>query len=304
MIRSAKPWMAAKLWMALWAAAWLLQAPAQAQERAAAAERGEYLVRVAGGCRCHTDQKNNGAALAGRRSIKTPFGTLYGTNLTPDGKTGLGKWSEADFIRAMTEGLDPQGSHLFPVFPYPSFTRMARTDLQDIWAYLGTVTPVEQPNREHDLWGPFRWRFPLGFWKRLFFTPGSFRPEPARSPEWNRGAYLARAVAHCAECHTPRNLMGGLKQDWAYAGSSDGPEGELAPNITPDEATGIGSWREVDLVWFFQTGFKPDGDDVQGLMSELIEYGYQFMRESDMKAIYAYLRSLPPISNRLTKKKE
>ena len=242
--------------------------------------------------------------LAGRRSIKTPFGTLYGTNLTPDRKTGLGQWSEADFIRAMTEGLDPHGSHLFPVFPYPSFTRMARTDLQDIWAYLGTVTPVEQPNLEHGLWGPFGWRFPLGFWKRLFFTPGSFRPEPARSPEWNRGAYLVRAVAHCAECHTPRNLMGGLKQDWAYAGSSDGLEGELAPNITPDEATGIGSWREVDLVWFFQTGFRPDGDDAQGLMGELIEYGFRFMRESDMKAIYAYLRSLPPISNRLIKKKE
>jgi mono/diheme cytochrome c family protein len=139
-------------------------------------------------------------------------------------------------------------------------------------------------------------------WQWLFFRPGEFEPDPSQSAEWNRGAYIVTALAHCGECHTPRNLVGASKPSMAYAGAEDGPEGELASNITPDEATGIGSWSLEDIVWFLQMGLKPDGDDTQGLMSEVIETGYQHLREADLRAIAVYLKTLKPISNRLLKK--
>jgi mono/diheme cytochrome c family protein len=246
--------------------------------------------------------KNNGALMAGGRPIKTPFGRVYSTNITPDPKTGLGKWSDADFLRAMTAGVGPTGVHYYPVFPYTSFTRMTRQDVLDLKAYLFSIPAVEQANKPSELFGPFGWRFGVRVWKWLFFRPGTFQPDPAQTPEWNRGAYLATALGHCTECHTPRNLMGGLQTEMAYAGSVEGPEGELAPNITPDTATGIGEWSIPDLVWFLQTGLKPDGDDTQGLMSELITNGYKDLSDADLRAIAVYLRSLKPIHNKVVAK--
>ena len=137
-------------------------------------------------------------------------------------------------------------------------------------------------------------------WKALFFNPGPFQADRDQEPQWNRGAYLATALAHCGECHTPRNFMGGPKADMPYAGSADGPEGQLAPNITPDGKTGIGEWSAVDITWYLQTGLKPDGDDTQGLMSELIENGYRYLSDEDLQAIAAYLRSLEPLGNEVT----
>src|SRR5262249_47427672 len=153
-----------------------------------------------------------------------------------------GAWSEADFIRAMTQGVRKDGQDLFPVFPYTSFTHMTEGDLKDLWAYLKTVPPVKQQNRPHEMLPPFGIRLGIGPWKSMNFTPGPFKPDPAATEQVNRGAYITNALAHCAECHTPRNLMGALKLDMAFAGSVDGPEGQLAPNMTPDSKTGIGDW--------------------------------------------------------------
>jgi mono/diheme cytochrome c family protein len=280
---------------------WLAVVPVHAQDAAAIA-RGEYVFRAAGGCSCHTDAKNNGAFMAGGRSIKTPFGQLYSTNITPAPKTGIGTWNDADFLQAMTEGVGPDGRQYFPVFPYTSFTRMTRQDVLDLKAYLFSLPAVEQANKPPGLWPLFLWRFAIRVWKWLFFRPGTFQANPTHPPAWNRGAYLATALGHCTECHTPRNLLGGLKTPMTHAGSLEGPEGELAPNITPDKATGIGAWSIPDLVWFFQTGLKPDGDDTQGLMSELITNGYKYLSEADLQAIAEYIRTLPPIHNKVPAK--
>lgn len=261
-----------------------------------AVKRGEYIFRAAGGCTCHTQSEEEGH-LSGGRPIQTPFGTFYGTNITPEQETGIGGWGEAEFVRSMREGLSPRGAHYFPVFPYTSFTRMRRQDLVDLQAYLSTIMPVRRENRPHDVWPPFSWRPLLSGWKLLNFTPGEFKPDPARSAEWNRGAYLAQAVGHCEECHTPRNLLGGLQAKMAYAGTRDGPEGEVAPNITPDRETGIGTWSVADVVFLLRTGFTPSGDDVQGLMAEMIDNGFKYLSDEDLRAIAVYLRSLPPIRN-------
>jgi mono/diheme cytochrome c family protein len=267
-----------------------------------AVQRGKYILQAAGGCSCHTDFKNQGAALAGARPIKTPFGKVYSTNITPDPKTGIGKWSDADFITAMRKGVSPKGAHYFPVFPYTSFTQITDKDMLDLKAYLFSLPPVEQENKPPDMTPPFGWRFVLVVWKWLYFQPGSFQPDPTQSPEWNRGAYLSNALGHCAECHTPRNFMGGQKAVMYYAGSADGPEGQLAPNITPDEETGIEKWSIPDMVWFLQTGLKPDGNDAQGLMREVIENGLQYLTEADLQAIAVYLRSLKPVHNKVVAK--
>ena len=277
---------------------WLSVGTATGQE-SLSVERGTYVFRAAGGCSCHTDVKNEGAFMAGGRPIATPFGTIYSTNITPDPKTGIGAWSDEDFVRAMTLGVGPSGEQYFPVFPYTSFTRMTRQDVLDLKAYLFSISPVEQANKVHDLQAPFGWRFGVRVWKWLYFQPGTLQPDPDQSSHWNRGSYLAQALGHCGECHTPRNLMGGLQKGRRHAGTVDGPDGELAPNITPDADTGIGSWSPADLVWFLQMGLKPDGDDTQGLMSELIETGYSHLNETDLEAIAVYIRSLPPVHNKV-----
>ena len=264
-------------------------------------QAGKYLFQAAGGCSCHTDTINNGGFLAGGRPIKTPFGIFYGTNITPDTETGLGHWSDDDFIRAMTQGISPEDVHYFPVFPYTSFHRIKRKDLLDLKAYLFSIPPIKQKNIPNELILPFGEQFALMLWKNIFWSPQPFKSNPDNNESWNRGAYLAQALAHCGECHTPRNLLGGIKAKMHLAGSKDGPEGELAPNITPHKKTGIGSWSKIDISYFLQTGMKPDGDDTQGLMGEVIEFGYQNMQEDDLHALAEYLLSLEPISNELNK---
>lgn len=266
------------------------------------AERGERVLFASGGCSCHTNYPDEGAdapRLAGGRALATPFGAFYSTNITPHRETGIGAWSDDDFVRAMTEGLAPDGSHYFPVFPYPSFASMTRRDLLDLKAYLFSLPAVERKNLPPDALPPFRWRMSVAGWKALNFDPKPFAPDPAKSDAWNRGAYLVNGPAHCGECHTPRTLTGGLDRSMWLAGSRDGPEGELAPNVTPHEGTGIGDWSKVDLAWYLETGIKPDGDDTQGLMAEMIEHGYSKLPRADRRAIAEYLRSLPPIRNRV-----
>jgi len=276
-------------------AALALAAIASAED--GAAQRGRAVLEAAGGCTCHSDVKGGGGPLAGGRALKTPFGVFYSSNITPDPETGIGRFSDADFVRAMREGFAPDGHAYFPVFPYTSFTGLSDEDVLALKAYLFTLAPVRRENRPHDAWPPFSWRIAAVAWRWMFFEPGRFVPDPAQSPEWNRGAYLVTAVAHCGECHTPRTLPGALDRSRWLAGSKDGPEGKLAPNLTPDVDTGIGLWTKTDMIWFLQTGQLPDGDDTEGLMAEVIEHGYEHVPESDLQAIALYLHALPAVRN-------
>jgi len=255
------------------------------------AKRGQYLA-AAGGCLgCHTEQKQGAAPFAGGRALKTPFGTFYGPNITPHPEAGIGRWSEADFMRAMRQGVRPDGAHYFPAFPYPSFTRIVDGDLRDLFAYLKSLAPSAQPSKPHDLRFPFGWRWPLVIWKWLFFTPGPFAPDAARSALLNRGAYLVDALGHCGECHTPRNFLGGTKKSRYLAGGKL-PDGGTASNLTP---TRLKKWGDKDLRDFLQTGQTPDGDVVAETMGEVITNTTAKLTPPDLDALLTYLRSLPPL---------
>ncbi len=265
-------------------------------------ENGRRMFQATGGCTCHTNYPGEGEGapmLAGGRAMETPFGVFYSTNITPDAETGIGRWSTADFVRAMREGLSPEGEHYFPTFPYPSFSGLGDADLADMKAYLDSVPAIRRANKDPEAPFPFSWRPILLGWKFMNFSPRTFEPDPSRSEVWHRGRYLVEAAAHCGECHTPRTLTGGLDGSLQLAGSVEGPEGQLAPNITPHEETGIGAWSKADVVWYLEMGLKPDGDDTQGLMSEVIEHGYANLPTSDLEAIAEYLASVPAIENRL-----
>jgi len=274
-----------------------------AQDAASPATRGQYIFNLAGCKSCHTDEKNNGPFLAGGVPLKTPFGTFYGPNITPDPTYGLGGWSESDFIRALREGRGRDGAHLFPVFPFTSFTRMTDDDAKDLWAYLKTVPPVATPNKPHDVSFPFNVRLGQMVWKWLFFTPGRFAPDPAKSPEINRGGYIVQALGHCGECHTQRNLLGGVDTAKALAGNTRGPDKDVVPNITPDAETGIGKWSNGDLASLLSDGMTPDGDFVGGSMGEVVRNTTSKLSAADARAVIAYLRALPPVRNKVEEKK-
>lgn len=261
-------------------------------------KKGEYIFQASGGCSCHT-KKNGGAFLSGGRPIKTPFGVFFSTNITPDPESGIGNWSDEDFVDAMTLGISPEGNLYFPVFPYTSFQLIRREDLLALKAYIFSISPVSQKNIPHELILPIGRKISMMLWKNLVWRPKNFKSNPEKTKKWNRGAYLVQALAHCGECHTPRNVLGDFKSNSYLSGSKKGPDGELAPNITPDIKTGIGVWSRVDLSYFLQTGIKPDGNDSQGLMGEVIEQGYKFFNEEDLKAISEYLFSISPIEKYL-----
>jgi mono/diheme cytochrome c family protein len=255
------------------------------------AKRGEYLAKAGGCVGCHTEARQGAVAFAGGRALKTPFGTFYGPNLTPDQNAGIGRWSEQDFVKAMRRGLRPDGANYFPAFPYPSFTKIADADLKDLWAYLRSLPPSARANQPHDLRFPFSWRLLVWVWKWLFFTPGPFTPDPSRSAALNRGAYLVDALGHCGECHTPRNFLGGPKTSRYLAGGKLPGEGS-APNLTP---TRLKKWDTKDLRDFLQTGMTPDGDVVAETMGEVITNTTSKLTSPDLDAVLAYLRSLPPL---------
>lgn len=262
----------------------------------AALERGAYLFALAGCAGCHTEGPA-GALGAGGRALKTPFGTFYGPNITPDPEHGLGKWSDEDFRNALRQGVAPDGSNLFPAFPYTSFTKLTDSDIADLQAYVFSLPPVPLPDRAHDLSFPFSWRFGLTFWKWLNFSPGPFVPEPARDAQWNRGAYLVEAVLHCGECHTARDSTGGLDAARAFAGTTAGPEGKKVPNITPDPDTGIGQWDDGQVLALLKIGLLPDGDVVGSLMGEVVQRSTSKLTDADRRSVVAYLRGLAPIAN-------
>lgn len=266
--------------------------------------RGEYLYRAGGCASCHTAKQ--GSENAGGDALTTPFGTFYAPNITPDELTGIGRWRDADFVRAMRDGVSPSGSHYYPAFPYTSYTRIHDDDLRALKAYLFSRPAIARPNRPHALSWYVRFRPLLAGWKAFFFERGPFVTDPSQSPEWNRGAYLATGAAHCGECHTPRGALGGFKKRLAFAGTANGPENTVVPNITPDKNTGIGSWRVGDLSGYLETGMTPDGDFAGDLMADVIDNGLKYLTEADRRAIAVFVRSLPPLVHavRQPKKKE
>jgi mono/diheme cytochrome c family protein len=255
--------------------------------------RGAYLADAADCAACHTDSEHDGRPYAGGRALATPFGTFYSPNITPDPETGVGRWSGAQFLRALHDGVRPDGANLFPVFPYPSFTRITDGDAAAIWAYLRSLPPVRHENRPPELPFPFSWRSLQTVWKRLFFTPGRFHPTPGRSAEWNRGAYLVTALAHCGECHTPRNFLGAVEESRFLAGTAHGPDGRPVPNITADPDTGIGDWTVSDILGLLADGQMPDTHFVGGAMAEVVKSTSR-LTEADRRAIAVYLKSVPP----------
>ncbi|MFA6265603.1 MAG: cytochrome c [Pseudolabrys sp.] len=273
--------------------------PAGAQE-GISAEHGKAIFDAAGCYACHTEK--GGAPMAGGPPLATPFGTFYAPNITPDPDTGIGKWTDEDFIRALSEGKSPSGEPFYPVFPFTAYTKMNRQDMLDLKAYLGTLAPVKRPSRAHDLKFPFSVRATLYPWRWLNFAPGAFKPDPARSAQWNRGAYIVQALTHCGECHTPRNAMGGLEQDLWLSGARM-PVGDLvAGNLTP-VMNGLKDWSASDIATALQTGELPEGGTLGGEMGEVVTNSTSKMSDDDRQAIAAYLKALAPIATTVQKKK-
>ncbi len=293
MMKALVPFLYAVRRLAVAAGLFAAASPALAQD-SAAIQRGQYLY-IAAGCEgCHTDSKNKGEKLAGGAPLRTPFGTYYGPNITPDKEHGIGNWTDADFVRALRDGVSPSGEHYFPVFPYTSFGKMTDRDMLDIKAYIFSQAPVARADKPHDIKFPFGFRFTMIGWKLLFLDKGPMRPDPAHDEQWNRGSYLVRAAAHCGECHTERNILGATRRDRELGGSPVGPDGGSVPNITPDEQTGIGKWSIEEIAETLSSGLTPEGDVVGNSMGEVVENTSK-LTEDDRLAIAAFLKSLPPV---------
>ena len=276
------------LWVGLWWTVGLLTAgPAPAQP---SPQRGAYVAKIAGCVGCHTDTQDGATSFAGGRALETPFGVFYGPNITSHKETGLGAWSEADFKRALRKGERPDGAHYFPAFPYASFTSMSDADIADLWAFIRALPPANKVNKEHELKFPFGWRFLVTFWKWMFFNPSLQTTLTQSTPEVQRGAYIVRALAHCGECHTPRNFLGGTKSDKSFAGAKL-PEGWV-PNLTP---TRLKKWSDTDLGSYLQTGVTPEGDMAADTMNEVITNTTSKLTPADLAAVIAYLRTLPAL---------
>ena len=251
------------------------------------------IIFNAGGCpSCHAvPGQPDRLRLGGGLAIPSPFGTFYAPNISPDPADGIGRWTEAQFVNAVTKGVSPNGTHYFPAFPYTSYQHAKVEDVRDLFAYLKTLPKVSGKVRDHDVPFPFNIRRNVGIWKLLFMDGKPFTADARRSAQWNRGAYLVNSFGHCAECHSPRNFLGGIIAAQRFAGGPN-PEGEgWVPNITQK---GLGDWSEKDFAYFLKTGETPDNDSASGLMGRVIKNTSQLPAE-DRAAMAAYLKELPPV---------
>ena len=257
---------------------------------AAQVARGEYLAR-AGDCGgCHTER--GGSAFAGGRAIETPFGNVYSSNLTPDAKTGLGAWSPDDFWRALHHGRSRDGRFLYPVFPYPNYTRVDRSDADAMFAYLQGLPAVVRPNRTQALGFPFDTQVALAVWRALYFRPAAHHDDPARSAEWNRGAYLVEGLGHCNACHSARNALGATSGTLDLQGGLIPVQNWYAPSLASPREAGVAGWPPTEIVRLLKTGVAKQGF-VMGPMSEVVGKGAQYLSDADAAAMAAYLQSLP-----------
>jgi len=252
--------------------------------------RGEYLTRAADCAACHTAPA--GRPFAGGLPFKLPFGTIYSTNITADRTSGIGSWSDDDFVRALHRGVARGGRHLYPAFPYTSFTGISREDALAIKAYLFSLPPAHVANKTDQLSFPFNQRWGMAFWNLVFLRDRRFTPDPDRSATLNRGAYLATALGHCGECHTPRNLAYGLEEDRPLSGAV--LEGWKAYNLSPDLNEGLGAWSDGELASYLAAGHADGRGSAAGPMGEVVENSLQYLSPQDISALVSYLRAIPP----------
>ncbi|PSO14039.1 cytochrome c [Bradyrhizobium sp. MOS003] len=280
------------------AAAWWVSAPQRltaAEARIVSETEGDpergRLVFAAGDCAsCHASPGQfDRLRLGGGIALASPYGTFRAPNISPDRIDGIGNWTAEDLANALMRGVSPDGSHYYPVFPYVSFTHMRAEDVRDLMAYLRTLPAVKGRPPDHNINPLFRVRRVLAFWKMLYFRPGPIAPDPAREEKWNRGRYLAEALGHCAECHSSRDMLGGIKQSTRYAGGQDPAGTGFYPNIT---AARLGDWSEAQLAAMLKTGITPNHGRVGSSMSDVVT-NLAMLPESDREAIAAFVKSLP-----------
>jgi mono/diheme cytochrome c family protein len=257
---------------------------------AAMIQRGAYLARAGNCIGCHTTP--GGAALAGGRGIETPFGTVFASNLTPDDATGLGRWSAAEFWRALHHGRSKDGRLLYPAFPYPSFTHVTREDADALYAYLRGVPAVRQPNRPHALRFPYSTQAALAVWRALYFSPGGLKPEPGQPAQWQRGRYLVQGLGHCAACHSGRNALGGVGWNAEFAGGAMPGDGWYAPSLASPAEAGVQGWPHDDVARLLRSGVSARGT-VSGPMAEVVDASTQHLSPQDADAMAQYLVALP-----------
>jgi mono/diheme cytochrome c family protein len=261
--------------------------------------RGEYLARAGDCIACHTAPE--GRMFAGGRAMPTPFGTLYTSNITPDQSTGIGKWSADDFYKTMHSGRFPDGGLIYPAMPFASYTKVTRADSDAIFAYLRSIPQINQKNRPHDLRFPYDNRSLILGWRTLFFTEGEYKPDPGKSTEWNRGAYLVEGLGHCGMCHSPINALGGTRQSDAFKGGLIPMQNWYAPSLTSNREAGLGDWSIKDITDLLQTGVSMRGV-VYGPMAEVVHNSLQYLNDEDTIAMAVYLKSIsepapkPPVS--------
>jgi mono/diheme cytochrome c family protein len=287
------------------AAFWILTLPAVVPAaalppHAANLDNGKTMFEIGGCASCHAVPNEDPAKvdrtrLGGGLALHSPFGTFYVPNISPDPKDGIGNWTEANFVGALWNGTSEHGANLYPAFPYTSYRHMQLDDVRDLYAYLKTLPPVRGKARRHELSFPFNVRRLLGGWKLLFLHGGPYEPDPSKSAQWNRGAYLVSGPGHCAECHSPRNALGGIIEGERFAGGP-APDGKgWVPNITPVGLQhGKDVWSEKDIASFLDDGMTPSGDYAGGAMAEVIR-NTSLLGADDRAAIAAYVISLPPV---------
>jgi mono/diheme cytochrome c family protein len=279
------------------AAFWIITAPASVPAsalppRTPDLENGKVMFHAGGCASCHaTTGQRDVTRLGGGLALESPFGTFYAPNISPDRDDGIGRWNEADFITALWKGTSPQGQHYYPAFPYTSYQRIALDDARDLFAYLRTLPAVAGKAPPHQVPFPLNWRRLLGGWKFLFLDGQPFRPDPSKSAQWNRGAYLVNGPGHCAECHSPRNLLGGIEAGKRFAGGPDIEGKGWVANITQK---GLADYSEKDIAYLLETGQTPDGDSVGGAMTAVIRNTSQ-LAAADREAMAVYLKSLAPV---------
>lgn len=252
--------------------------------------RGEYLAR-AGNCQhCHT--RRGGEPYAGGRGIDTPFGTVFTSNLTPDAATGMGTWTSNDFWQAMHHGRSKDGRWLVPAFPYDNFTRVTRADSDALFAWLRTLAPVRQANRDHALGWPYNSQWALGLWRTLYFRAGTFKPDAMRSAEWNRGAYLVQGLGHCSACHAERNALGASSEAASLAGGMIPMQNWYAPSLLARAEGGMQDWNSADVVQLLRTGQSAQAW-ITGPMVDVVKHSTQYLSQEDLAAMARYLKDLP-----------
>jgi mono/diheme cytochrome c family protein len=258
--------------------------------------RGEYLARAADCAACHNAP--GGEPFAGGLPFKLPFGTIYSTNITSDRETGIGTWSDDDFVRALHRGVAKDGTHLYPAFPYTSYSGISRDDAVAIKAYIFSLPAVHKAPPPDRLSFPFNQRWTMALWNLAFLNAHRFRGTPGLSAEENRGAYLATVLGHCGECHTPRNIAFAMDSSRQFAGAK--VQGWHAYNITPDDASGIGDWSNQQLSDYLKTGHSDGRGSAAGPMGEAVANSLQYLTPTDVAALVSYLRKVKHMSSQPT----